>query len=291
MPLRIGRDIFGALMVYSGRPDAFDEQESLILTELADDIAYCITNLRRKEKLAETRAFLDNILQSSTKYSIISEDLDRKILFWNEGARRNYGYTADEIVGKNQDILHTPEDRASGAVDQLVETANEKGIAEAEFERVRKDGTRFPAQIVVTRRDDASGNPIGFLVISSDISEKRQAEAQLRAASQYARSLIEASLDPLMTISPDGKITDANHAAQLITGQPRDHLIGTDFAVYFTEPDRARAGYQASVHQGLCDRLSARLSPRVRHGDGSALQCQPVSRRKWRGGRRVCRCP
>ena len=116
---------------------------------------------------------------------------------------------------------------------------------------MRKDGTRFPAQIVVTRRDDASGNPIGYLVISSDISEKRQAEAQLRAASQYARSLIEASLDPLMTINPDGKITDANHAAQLITGQPRDHLIGTDFAVYFTEPDRARAGYRRVFTKGF----------------------------------------
>ena len=176
---------------------------------------------------------------------------DRKVLFWNEGARRNYGYTADEIVGKAEDILHPPEDRTSGAVDQLVETAKEKGIAEGEFERVRKDGTQFPAQIVVTRRDEASGNPIGFLVISSDISEKRQAEAELRAASQYARSLIEASLDPLMTINPDGKITDANHAAQLITGQPREHLIGSDFAVYFTEPDRARAGYRRVFTKGF----------------------------------------
>jgi PAS domain S-box-containing protein len=181
----------------------------------------------------------------------IGEDLNRKILFWNEGTRRNCGYTANEIVGKTEDILHTPEDRISGAVDQLVEIAKEKGIAEGEFERVRKDGTRFPAQIVVTRRDDASGNHIGFLVINSDISEKRQAEAQLRAASQYARSLIEASLDPLMTINPDGKITDANHAAQLITGQPRDHLIGTDFAVYFTEPDRARAGYRRVFTKGF----------------------------------------
>ena len=180
MPLRNGRDIFGALIVYSDRSDAFDEQESLILTELADDIAYCITNLRRKEKLAETSAFLDNILASSTKYSIISEDLDRKILYWNEGARRNYGYTADEIVGRNQDILHTPEDRASGAADQLLKTANDKGIAEAEFERVRKDGTRFPSHIVVTRRDDASGNPIGYLIISIDISDKRQAEVALQ---------------------------------------------------------------------------------------------------------------
>ena len=165
---------------------------------------------RRKEKLAETSAFLDNILASSTKYSIISEDLDRKILYWNEGARRNYGYTADEIVGRNQDILHTPEDRASGAADQLIKTANDKGIAEAEFERVRKDGTRFPSHIVVTRRDDASGNPIGYLIISSDISEKRQAEVALQESTEVFRTLTDAMPQMVWTCSPDGLNTYFN---------------------------------------------------------------------------------
>ena len=65
--------------------------------------------------------------------------MDRKILFWNEGARRNYGYTADEIVGKAEDILHTPEDRASGAVDQLIETANDKGTCGGRV-RARAEG-------------------------------------------------------------------------------------------------------------------------------------------------------
>src|SRR5579862_143141 len=79
---------------------------------------------------AETKNFLDNILQSSIKYSIIGKDLDRRILSWNEGAQRNYGYTADEILGKNSEILHTPEDIASGAVERLLETAYKQGLAE-----------------------------------------------------------------------------------------------------------------------------------------------------------------
>jgi PAS domain S-box-containing protein len=251
IPLRAGAGVMGVLMIYSSLLDAFDEQESATLVELSDDVAYCVTNLRREQRLTETRAILDSVLESSTKYSIISQDLDRRVLFWNEGARRNYGYAAEEITGRTQDILHTPEDRASGAVARLVESARDKGIAEGEFERVRKDGTRFPAEIVVTRRDDASGNPIGYLVISSDISERRRAEEQVRVAAQYARSLIEASLDPLMTISPDGKITDVNHATELVTGQTREHLIGSDFAVYFTEPEKARAGYRRVFTKGF----------------------------------------
>ncbi len=121
---------------------------------------------RALRELDEARTFLDNILQSSTKYSIIGKDLNHIILSWNEGARRNYGYAAAEIVGKNSDILHTPEDIANGSVARLFAEATDKGIAEAEFIRVRKDGSRFPASLVLTRRDDTQGHPIGYLLMS-----------------------------------------------------------------------------------------------------------------------------
>jgi PAS domain S-box-containing protein len=123
-------------------------------------------------------------------------------------------------------------------------------LAEGEFERVRKDGSRFVASVVVTRRSDAADNPIGYLLMSNDISEKKQAEEQLRFASQYARSLIEASLDPLVTISPEGKITDVNEATTNVTGVPREALIGADFSDYFTEPEQARKGYQQVFAKG-----------------------------------------
>jgi len=86
--------------------------------------------------------------------------------------------------------------------------------------------------------------------MSSDISERKQAEEQARTTSQYARSLIEASLDPLVTISPEGKITDVNEATTKVTGVPREELIGTDFSDYFTVPDRAREGYQQVFAKG-----------------------------------------
>ncbi len=204
-----------------------------------------------QNKISDTTNLLNNILQSSTRYSIIGIDIDGTIVFWNEGARRIYGYMADEIVGQSWDILFIPEDRASGAANRLVEGAKSNRVAEGEFDRLRKDGTRFPANVVVTPREDTSGKPIGYLVISSDITEKRQADLRMRDAAQYARSLIEASLDPLVTIGTDGKITDVNHAAELITGQIRERLIGSDFALYFTEPDKARAGYQRVFTKGF----------------------------------------
>ena len=84
-----------------------------------------------------------------------------------------------------------------------------------------------------------------------DITEKRLADDALRKAGEYNRSLIEASLDPMLTIGPDGKITDANSATVKVTGVRLEDLIGTDFSDYFTEPEKARAGYETVFREGL----------------------------------------
>jgi PAS domain S-box-containing protein len=205
---------------------------------------------RLMREFEATKNLLDNILDSSTRYSIIGKDLNHRVVSWNEGARRNYLYTAAEILGHDVGILHTPEDRESGAVRDLLTTAFDKGMAEGEFERVRRDGSRFWANVVMTRRDDKGGKPIGYLLMSNDISARKQAEEQVHVNSLYARSLIEASLDPLVTISPAGKITDLNEATAKVTGLPREQLVGTDFSDYFTEPEKAREGYQRVFAEG-----------------------------------------
>jgi PAS domain S-box-containing protein len=211
-----------------------------------------VTDSRRlARELSETKSLLNSILQSTTKYSIVGKDLKHRIVSWNEGARRDYGYTADEVLGQDVSILHAPRDVQSGAVDRLLAAAYADGSAEGEFERVRKDGSRFIASAVVTRRDDALGHPIGFLLMGEDISKKKLAENQLRSASEYARSLIEASLDPLVTINAEGKITDVNEATSRVTGVARGDLVGTDFSDYFTEPDLAREGYLRVFAQGF----------------------------------------
>lgn len=111
-----------------------------------------------------------------------------------------------------------------------------------------------------TRNPVSTANELGTLgnilnhmsaAIEMDIAERRRSEEQLRAASSYGRSLIEASLDPLVTISADGKITDVNEATVRVTGMPRRQLIGSDFSEYFTEPEKARAVYLEVFSKGF----------------------------------------
>ncbi len=85
---------------------------------------------------------------------------------------------------------------------------------------------------------------------SNNLPRKRQAQNDEKMSAGYARSLIEASLDPLVTISPEGKVTDVNNATVEVTGIPREKLIGTDFSDYFTEPGKAREGYQLVFSKG-----------------------------------------
>ena len=194
---------------------------------------------------SEAVDFITNILESSTEYSVIAKDLKGNILLWNEGARRLYGYEPDEVVGKaNSSILHIPEDVRAGIPHQILQAALAQGKWEGTISRKRKNGEQFPARVVITPRCDLAGKPIGFLLMSKDISD----EVRL---TQYARSLIEASVDPLVTISPEGKVTDVNEATVKVTGVPRDKLVGTDFANYFTEPDKAREGYQRVFSKGF----------------------------------------
>jgi PAS domain S-box-containing protein len=118
----------------------------------------------------EAMDFMANVLESSTEYSIIGKDLDGKILLWNEGARRLYGYEPEEVVGKaNSSILHTPEDVAAGKHREIIDIALREGKWEGMLNRVRKNGTCFIARVVIAPRRDANGKPIGILLISKDI--------------------------------------------------------------------------------------------------------------------------
>jgi len=104
----------------------------------------------------------------------------------------------------------------------------------------------------------------GVFAAARDITERKRAEEALRLANAYNRSLIEASLDPLVTIGPDGKVTDVNTATERVTGYSRKELIGTDFMDYFSEPEKAKSGYQQVFRDGVVQDYALE----IRHKDG-----------------------
>ncbi|MDY9927715.1 PAS domain S-box protein [Methanosarcina sp.] len=205
-----------------------------------------ITELKRAEEKIQ---ILANAVESSDD-AIITMSLDGIIISWNNGAEQVYGYSVEEMLGRNISILEL--NNHKGEIKQLIERIKQgEGIRHYETLRLKKDSTIINVSITLSPVFDSSGKLAALSAIARDITESRKSEEALRLSNIYNRSLIEASLDPLVTIGPDGKITDVNEATELVTGYLRDELIGTDFTDYFIDPEKAREGYKHVFQEGL----------------------------------------
>lgn len=235
-------------------------------------------NISLSEKLQASNAMQIELLRGKierdqlarivdgARVAIISKDLNGIIRSWNKSAEELYGYTADEVIGQNVEILFPP-DRKAELTEALAKVRRGQEIDAYETERIDKSGKRHQVSLTHSPIMNESGVIAGVSTIAHDVTELRRAQIEALAAARYARSLIEASLDPLVTISPQGKISDVNKAAEDATGHPRTELIGTDFASYFTEPERARAAYEEAFKAG-----SVRDYPlALRHPSGAAM--------------------
>ena len=208
---------------------------------------------------------LQKAIFNSANFSSIATDAKGVIQIFNVGAERMLGYAAADVMNKitpaeisdPQEVIARAEELSvelgtpiTPGFEALVFKAS-RGIEDIyELTYIRKDGSRFPAVVSVTALRDDHDAIIGYLLIGTDNTERKKAEESIQAAAEYARSLIEASLDPLMMISAQGKITDVNAATEQVSGVPRIQLIGSDFADYFTDPGKAREGYQQVFSQG-----------------------------------------
>jgi PAS domain S-box-containing protein len=207
------------------------------------------------------------LVESVSDYAIMMLDPVGNVVSWNVGAERIKGYRAEEIIGRNNSTFYPAEAVQSGEPERLLRAAANVGRSEDEGWRVRKNGTRFWANVVTTALRDKAGALLGFSKVTRDLSERRKMESALQHVGAYNRSLIEASLDPLVTIGLDGRILDANTAAEAATGRPRVELIGTDFSDYFVDPESARTGYRLAFREGLVRNFPLEL----RHRDGHVI--------------------
>ena len=206
-------------------------------------------DITERKKSEETNQILANIVESSND-AIGTISLDGVITSWNKGVEQVYGYSAEEILGKPISILAPPylKEETKNLSEKIKQ--GEK-IRQYETLRLRKDKKIIYVSISLSPVFDAHGKLTFVSFISRDITERKEAEEAIRLSNIYNRSLIEASLDPFVTIGQDGKITDVNGAVETVTGYSRDELIGTDFSDYFVEPEKAKESYQRVFQEGL----------------------------------------
>ncbi|MGA0599247.1 PAS domain S-box protein [Caulobacter sp. KR2-114] len=195
------------------------------------------------------------LLNAITDYAIYMLDPSGVVTSWNPGAERFKGYQAEEIIGQHFSRFYTEEDRAAGLPALALETAAHAGRFEREGWRVRKDGRRFWANVVIDPIRLPSGELIGFAKITRDLTERRAAEEALHRSEQQLRLLVEGVTDyAIYMIDREGFVTSWNAGAERIKGYSRDEILGRHFSQFYTEDDRREGiparGLQTAAREG-----------------------------------------
>ncbi|HEV7436691.1 MAG TPA: PAS domain S-box protein [Pseudorhizobium sp.] len=179
------------------------------------------------------------LIDAITDYAIYMLDPAGKVSSWNPGAERFKGYRSHEILGEHFSRFYTDEDRAVDLPARALRIARSEGRFENEGWRVRKDGSRFWAHVIIDPIWSPSGDLLGFAKVTRDLTERRQAEMELRKSEQQFQLLVQGVSDyAIFMLDPDGYVTNWNLGAERIKGYRADEIVGSHFSRFYTEEDR-----------------------------------------------------
>jgi len=185
------------------------------------------------------------LVDSVQDYAIFALDPRGYVLSWNAGAQRLKGYRSEEIIGRHFSTFYPPEDVASGKPAWWLNAAVRDGRVESEGWRVRKDGTRFWANVVITALRDETGTLVGFAKVTRDLTERRAAEERLRQSEERFRLIVQSVRDyAIFMLDPGGHIASWNTGAQRLKGYRPEEIIGRHFSTFYP-PDDVAAGKPA----------------------------------------------
>lgn len=198
-------------------------------------------------RLSDTSAYSRSLLEASLD-PLVTISPEGKITDVNKATEEATGRGRTQMIGSDFSDYFTDPLKAREGYQRVIA----QGLVKDYALTIRHaSGRTIDVLYNATVYADRTGKLQGVFAAARDVTDRRRMEEEVRVASLYTRSLIEASLDPLVTISPEGKITDVNEATIKVTGFPRERLIGSDFSDYFTEPLQAREGYRKAIAEGF----------------------------------------
>jgi PAS domain S-box-containing protein len=179
------------------------------------------------------------LVEAVIDYGIFMLDPQGVVVSWNSGAEKLKGYTRDEIIGQHFSVFYPPEAIASGWPEEELRRARKLGRFEDEGWRLRKDGSRFWANVVITAIHGASADIVGFVKVTRDLTERRRHEEELRVSEERFRLLVESLSDyAVFMLDVDGTVRSWNTGAQTLEGYAAADIIGRHFSVFYTPQDQ-----------------------------------------------------
>ncbi len=212
------------------------------------------------------------LVENITDYAIYLLDPSGIVSSWNAGARRFKGYESAEIIGQHFSRFYIPEDQANDLPKRALAEASDKGTFQSEGWRVRKDGTRFWASVVLDPIRDGKGKTVGFAKITRDLTERKLAERHLRASEEQFRLLVQGVTDyAIFMLDPAGIVASWNLGAERIKGYRPEEIIGQHFSKFYPEEDRRNGeptiALETALREGKFEKEGTRMrktAPRLR---------------------------
>ena len=216
------------------------------------------------------------LVESTRDYAIFLLDLEGRVLSWNAGAQRIKGYAAGDIIGQHFSRFYPPEAVARRWPQHELAMAREQGRFEDEGWRLRKDGSRFWANVIITALRDDRGLVRGFSKITRDLSERRRAEESLRHSEERFRLLVDAVKDyAIFMLDPEGRVMSWNAGAERIKGYAAREIIGRNFSVFYPEDARRKKWPEQELAHARAHGRFEDEGPRVRK-DGTTFWANVV---------------
>jgi PAS domain S-box-containing protein len=196
-------------------------------------------NSGEKADLRQSEERFRLLVESIRDYAIFMLDPGGRVLTWNAGAQRFKGYRADEIIGQHFSRFYPSEALARGLPDHELRVASRTGVFEDEGWRVRKDGSLFWANVVITAMRNTQGELVGFAKVTRDLSQRRAHEEELRRSEERFRLLVEGVAEyAIFMLDPNGHVATWNMGAERIKGYTAAEIIGQHFSVFYPEQVR-----------------------------------------------------
>jgi PAS domain S-box-containing protein len=199
-----------------------------------------------EEQLRQSVEIFQLLVSSVRDYAIFMLDPQGHVATWNIGAQAIKGYKPEEIIGRHFSTFYPEEDKDKPARELAI--AREEGSVEDEGWRVRKDGSRFWANVVITAVYDARGELRGFAKVTRDMSERREAEEKLRQNTEVFRLLVSSVRDyAIFMLDPNGNVATWNAGAQAIKGYKPEEIIGRHFSTFYPEEDKDKPARELAI--------------------------------------------
>jgi formate hydrogenlyase transcriptional activator len=236
-PMGVGLDLFG--LRKDGTEFPVDIMLSPVETPNGKIVVSVVRDISERKKTEDALRQMEErfhlLVENARDYAIFMMDTSGHVVSWNPGAERLKGYRAEEIIGRPYSCFFTPEDIERKIPEDSLRSADSQGKFESEGWRLRKDGSRFWANAVISSIRDKQGKLIGFAKITRDFTERKQAEDAVQRSEQQLRALFEFSPDAIIASDKDGKIIQVNTRVESTFRYNRTELLGQSIDVLIPE--------------------------------------------------------